>query len=146
MTYIRNKHSYTQLRTIGGSEFKEMLTGASHYFKSKIEIINALNVFPVPDGDTGTNMGLTLSAAVEGMMSAESGTIAYMADLAAQSSLLGARGNSGVILSQFFRGLSRGLRGKEEAGALELAKAFQYAVVMAYRAVSQPVRDYSHRC
>ncbi|NLK01222.1 MAG: DAK2 domain-containing protein [Clostridia bacterium] len=135
----KNKHSYTQLRTIGGSEFKEMLTGASHYFKSKIEIINALNVFPVPDGDTGTNMGLTLSAAVEGMMSAESGTIAYMADLAAQSSLLGARGNSGVILSQFFRGLSRGLRGKEEAGALELAKAFQYAVVMAYRAVSQPV-------
>jgi len=126
-------------KIIDGMLFRKMLVGADINLADKAEEINKLNVFPVPDGDTGTNMSLTLSAAVKGMELSRDRGIGRMADLAAANALMGARGNSGVILSQFFRGVARGLSGKEKASLLELAKAFQYGVVMAYRAVSRPV-------
>lgn len=125
---------------IGGEEFKILLAGASRYFASKVDLINSLNVFPVPDGDTGTNMWLTLQSAVENIEHASGELdVGRVADMAAAGALMGARGNSGVILSQFLRGLARGLSGKERAGIPQLAKAFQYAVVMAYQAVTKPV-------
>ena len=125
--------------SIDGNEFASILKLSSEYFYTKVDRINSLNVYPVPDGDTGTNMSLTLSAAVDSLSRSSGPSIGKMADLAAAGSLMGARGNSGVILSQFFRGLARGLAGKETAGVLDFAKAFQYGVVMAYRAVSRPV-------
>ena len=124
---------------IGGAEYKQMLAGASRYFASKVDIINALNVFPVPDGDTGTNMCLTLQSAVESAVQAGDTNLGRISDLASMGALMGARGNSGVILSQFFRGIARGFAGRERAGIPQVARAFQYGVVMAYRAVSKPV-------
>jgi len=126
-------------KIIDGMLFRKMLVGGYINLAEKAEEINKLNVFPVPDGDTGTNMSLTLGAAVKGMDHSRDTGIGRMTDLAAANALMGARGNSGVILSQFLRGVARGLSGKEKAGLLELAKAFQYGVVMAYRAVSRPV-------
>jgi dihydroxyacetone kinase-like predicted kinase len=101
--------------------------------------VNALNVFPVPDGDTGTNMALTLGAAVQAVMAAPSSRVDELADVAAQGALMGARGNSGVILSQFLRGFADGLAGMESTGPLELAQAFVKAAEAAYGAVIRPV-------
>jgi len=126
-------------RDIGGPDFQQLLAGAGRFFGTKVDLINALNVFPVPDGDTGTNMWLTLKSAVESMDNSGEFGLGRAADMAAAGALMGARGNSGVILSQFLRGLARGLSGRERAGVPHLAKAFQYGVVMAYRAVSKPV-------
>ena len=126
-------------RDIGGQEFQQLLSAASLYFATKVEMINALNVFPVPDGDTGTNMWLTLQSAAEVADKSVEFGLGRAADMAAAGALMGARGNSGVILSQFLRGIARGLSGKERAGARQLAKAFQYGVVLAYRAVTKPV-------
>jgi DAK2 domain fusion protein YloV len=127
------------IRCVGGAEFKQMLAGASWHFETKVEMVNGLNVFPVPDGDTGTNMWLTLKSAVDSLEQAGELDLGKAADMAAVGALMGARGNSGVILSQFLRGLARGLAGKESAGIPQLARAFQYGVVMAYRAVTKPV-------
>lgn len=103
--------------------------------------VNALNVFPVPDGDTGTNMALTLSAAVEqlGDVDADKLSLAEAAKRAARSVLLGARGNSGVILSQFLRGFADGVADKQSVGPDELAYALECATSTAYRAVIKPV-------
>ena len=124
---------------IGGTEYSQMLAGASRYFATKVDKINALNVFPVPDGDTGSNMWLTLQSAVDSVEHAGEFSLGRIADMAAVGALMGARGNSGVILSQFFMGMARGLSGREQAGIPQLARAFQYGVVMAYRAVTKPV-------
>ncbi|MDK2984453.1 MAG: fatty acid kinase [Clostridia bacterium] len=124
---------------LNGQKLKAMFIAAHKYFEKHVGEINSLNVYPVPDGDTGTNMGLTLKAALEGIIDNKNNNIGQIADLAADSALMGARGNSGVIFSQLLRGCARGLRGKKEATALDVAKAFQYGVVYAYRAVSKPV-------
>ncbi len=121
------------------NDFKKMILGANHFFERKKESINALNVFPVPDGDTGTNMSMTLKAAVEGSMQYKGQSIGELSDIVASNALMGARGNSGVILSQILRGLARGLRNKDTISPAELSKAFQYGVVYAYKAVSKPV-------
>ncbi|MEW5784642.1 MAG: DAK2 domain-containing protein [Bacillota bacterium] len=124
---------------VHAEDFKKMIIGASYFFDREKEAINALNVFPVPDGDTGTNMSLTLAAAAEATLAYQDNSIGELAARAASRALMGARGNSGVILSQFLRGIARGLQGKEQADAGELSKAFQYGVVYAYKAVSRPV-------
>jgi len=121
------------------SDFKKMILGANYFFDREKEAINALNVFPVPDGDTGTNMSMTLKAAVEGSLAYEGNSIGELSEIVASRALMGARGNSGVILSQILRGLARGLRNKDFISPGELSKAFQYGVVYAYKAVSKPV-------
>jgi uncharacterized protein len=120
-------------------DFKKMLLGANIFFDREKEKINALNVFPVPDGDTGTNMSLTLQSALEGSMAYTGESIGELSAIVAQKALMGARGNSGVILSQILRGIARGLQKKEQITPAELSKAFQYGVVYAYKAVTKPV-------
>ena len=128
--------------TIGwvtGNDFRNMILRSYQTFKREHEYINSLNVFPVPDGDTGTNMLLTLGAVARGVSAVADGGIGQLSKLAADSAIMGARGNSGVILSQIFRGIARGLGDKERATSSEVGKAFQYGVLYAYRAVSKPV-------
>lgn len=122
-----------------GNDFKRMIAGAYSAFTDAHEEINRLNVFPVPDGDTGTNMLRTLGAVAHALADAPEEGIGALARRAADSAIMGARGNSGVILSQIFRGLARGLAGKYEATSAQLGKAFQYGVLYAYRSVSKPV-------
>ena len=124
---------------ITGGDFRRMINGAYRTFLREHEGINCLNVFPVPDGDTGTNMMLTLGAVVKVLAQAPESEIGALSKRAADGAIMGARGNSGVILSQIFRGIARGLRGKTEATSSEVGKAFQYGILYAYRAVSRPV-------
>lgn len=101
--------------------------------------VDALNVFPVPDGDTGTNMALTLWAAVEAVLGSDTTSLGELADCAAQGALMGARGNSGVILSQFLRGFADGVARMDDAGPAELAEALVKAAEAGYGAVLRPV-------
>lgn len=124
-----------------GDDLRNMFLQATLYFEQHKEAINELNVFPVPDGDTGTNMALTLQAASRDLqgVSDDNCSIGEISRIAARSALMGARGNSGVILSQLLQGIARGLSGKETARLSELGRAFQYGIVYAYNAVSKPV-------
>ncbi|WP_199883813.1 DAK2 domain-containing protein [Anaerosinus massiliensis] len=125
---------------ITGNDFKRMIAGAYSEFNLEHEKINQLNVFPVPDGDTGTNMLRTLGAVARAVAEApQDEGIGSVARRAADSAIMGARGNSGVILSQIFRGIGRGLAGKHEVHSAGLGKAFQYGVLYAYRSVAKPV-------
>lgn len=124
---------------VTGNDFKRMIASAYQNFVREHEVINNLNVFPVPDGDTGTNMMLTLGAVNRALVEAKDSGIDSLSKRAADSAIMGARGNSGVILSQIFRGIARGLAGKHQATSAELGKAFQYGILYAYRAVSRPV-------
>ena len=130
---------HSPAEVITGSDFRHMIIGAYQAFLCEHEHINSLNVFPVPDGDTGTNMLLTLRAVSRTLSEAPDDGIGSLSQRAADSAIMGARGNSGVILSQIFRGIARGLAGKEQATSAEVGKAFQYGVLYAYRAVSRPV-------
>ncbi|MBD2871440.1 DAK2 domain-containing protein [Paenibacillus arenilitoris] len=114
------------------------LLGAD-YLQRNAERVNALNVFPVPDGDTGTNMNLTMSSGVRELRSKPSAHLGKAAEALSKGLLMGARGNSGVILSQLFRGFSKSLAGLEEAGAAQVAAALQHGVDLAYKAVVKPV-------
>ena len=124
--------------TITGAQFAEMLLCAYEALETNKQAINELNVFPVPDGDTGTNMTLTVSAAAAELRALEQPDIAAAADKAASAMLRGARGNSGVILSLLFRGIARGLKGRQTATAHELATAMRDGVDAAYKAVMKP--------
>lgn len=119
-------------------DFRLLAKGAARRLEQNKEMVNALNVFPVPDGDTGINMALTIGAAVREMDKATAQDLGSVAEAFAFGSLMGARGNSGVILSQLFRGLSLGLAGKEQVGPGELAKAVEMAARTAYQAVMKP--------
>ncbi len=123
---------------IDAAAFKEMVLCADAALHANIQQINELNVFPVPDGDTGTNMGLTLNNAATELRKREFETIAAAADCVSSATLRGARGNSGVILSLLFRGISRRLKGTETAGAAEFAGAMNDGVSAAYQAVMKP--------
>jgi len=125
--------------TITGGDLRRMIAGAYNAFLLEHENINKLNVFPVPDGDTGTNMLLTLGAVARAVAEAPERGLDCLSKRAADSAIMGARGNSGVILAQIFRGIARGLSGKEQADSSEVGKAFQYGVLYAYRAVAKPV-------
>ena len=125
---------------IDGLTLREMFAAGTAWLESQAEAVNALNVFPVPDGDTGTNMLLTMRDAVEASRLAETAsTASATVDALARGALLGARGNSGVILSQILRGFCRSFEGKERIGGQELAAAFQEASAAAYKAVANPV-------
>lgn len=124
---------------IDGKDFRRMIAGAYSEFVREHEYINSMNVFPVPDGDTGTNMLLTLGAVAKAVGEAPDEGIGSLARRGADSAIMGARGNSGVILSQLLRGIARGLAGKDTATSAEVGKAFQYGVLYAYRAVARPV-------
>ena len=118
--------------------FKDMILCADAALAENTQQINELNVFPVPDGDTGTNMGLTMNEAAAQLRKKEFYTVDAVADCVAGALLRGARGNSGVILSLLFRGISRRLKGMETVGAKEFAAAMEDGVDAAYKAVMKP--------
>ena len=115
-----------------------MICGAAAVVEQHKQQINELNVFPVPDGDTGTNMSMTLNAAAADLRKLHEPTLTKVADATASAMLRGARGNSGVILSLLFRGFSRSLKGLEECDGRQLAAALQSGVEAAYKAVMKP--------
>ena len=124
--------------SINGLLLKRMIISGANSLNSKKETVDSLNVFPVPDGDTGTNMSLTVLAAAREVEKSQSLSVSDIAKLAANGSLRGARGNSGVITSQLVRGFSKELEGLSEADTVALAKATARAVETAYKAVMKP--------
>ena len=123
---------------ITGSLFKEMILHGAILLSAEKQAVNDLNVFPVPDGDTGTNMSMTIGTAVTELKRQEPDTVGKAASVTASALLRGARGNSGVILSLLFRGISKSLKGLETADALTFANAMQEGVAAAYGAVMKP--------
>ena len=123
---------------IDGRALRNMIVGGANEVTECTAALNALNVFPVPDGDTGTNMGHTVRAAAKEAIAQSSPDIAAVAKAASNGALRGARGNSGVILSQLFRGFARGLEGKTTAKSEDLAEALAKSSEMAYKAVMKP--------
>ena len=114
-----------------------MISGANNLYNNK-QLVNDLNVFPVPDGDTGTNMSMTVMAMAKSLEEVKSSSASKVADTMSYATLRGARGNSGVILSQFFRGISKSLKGKNEVTATEFAEALVNGSKAAYKAVMNP--------
>ena len=125
-------------QSIDGAAFRRMVISAAASIENNKQPINELNVFPVPDGDTGTNMSMTLNAAVADLRKADEPTLSKAADITASAMLRGARGNSGVILSLLFRGFSKAWKGKQEADGQLLAEALNIGVEAAYRAIMKP--------
>jgi DAK2 domain fusion protein YloV len=123
----------------GGQELKRVLTAASAWLARNADALNSLNVFPVPDGDTGTNMALTMQAAIKQVASSPSHSAAEIIAGISHGALMGARGNSGVILSQIWRGFAEGIGGKERISARDFADGLTAATTTAYRAVLKPV-------
>lgn len=122
-----------------GQGFKQLLNASLKWLELHTDHINSLNVFPVPDGDTGINMYLTLQAACTEIADSPAREVGTIAQLASRGALMGARGNSGVILSQILRGLAQGLEGKEDFNAVEFAEALKRGAEVAYKAVIKPV-------
>lgn len=126
------------IKVLDGAMLKKAFIGAAELLEDKKEEVNSLNVFPVPDGDTGTNMSLTVKSALKQVLSQGDNSVSKIALSASNGSLMGARGNSGVILSQLFRGFADGLDGKDTVDIPTLAKAFKQAANTAYKAVMKP--------
>lgn len=124
---------------IDGLLFKSLVLKGAENLKINYQYIDSLNVFPVPDGDTGTNMKMTIEGGVAEIANADDKHIYDMSRKLSRGMLMGARGNSGVILSQLFRGMSKGLEGMNSINAVGLAKAFECGVKQAYKAVMTPV-------
>ena len=127
------------MRTIDGQMFKMMVISASNNLYNHYPEVDALNVFPVPDGDTGMNMNLTLTSGAKEVQNRSDNDIYSIAKTFSRGLLMGARGNSGVITSQIFRGFAEALEGKKEINAVELADAFVNGSKIAYKAVMKPV-------
>ena len=123
---------------IQGNLLRDAIISASNTLSAQKQAVDELNVFPVPDGDTGTNMSMTISAARRELERLADPTVSQVADVTASAMLRGARGNSGVILSLLFRGFSKGLKGKETASGADLAEALSIGVAAAYKAVMKP--------
>ncbi len=132
-------HRPRHISVFDGQDLKKALLVAAAWLEEHREAINALNVFPVPDGDTGSNMSATMQAAIRQIADSEETSAGVIASKLAHGALLGARGNSGVILSQTLRGLAQGLDKKDTFSAPDLAAALQEASRLAYRAVIKPV-------
>ena len=128
-----------QMYKMDGLVFKTLVINGAENLKLNYQKIDALNVFPVPDGDTGTNMKMTIEAGVNEIRDLKEKNIYEISKRLSRGMLMGARGNSGVILSQLFRGLSNGFQGYDEVDAIKLAKAFEAGVEQAYKAVMKPV-------
>lgn len=128
-----------KLSLLDGQGLRELIIAGMTWLKTNQQTVNALNVFPVPDGDTGTNMLLTMQAAYNEIASSGEKNVGKMAHAIAQGALMGARGNSGVILSQLFRGFARGLDTLDTADAPTFVKALNEAKITAYKGVVRPV-------
>ena len=126
------------MKSINGAMFAKMVINASRLLEINREKIDSLNVFPVPDGDTGTNMSLTIKSAVAEVKKCTSNTLADIADSASKGALRGARGYSGVITSQIFRGMCAVLKDSQSIDVKTFAKALKSATDVAYSAVSKP--------
>jgi hypothetical protein len=124
---------------IDGRELKEALEAAKSYLERHIDEVNSLNVFPVPDGDTGINMFLTMRSAVQATEEVTDNSVTAVSAAAAKGALLGARGNSGVILSQILRGIAKGLEGRRRTNFRQFAEALHLASEQAYKVVAHPV-------
>ena len=127
------------MSNITTSLFQEMVQAGATRLNKQAEYVNSLNVFPVPDGDTGTNMGMTIENGAKEVSDRSASTVGEAAGIFAKGLLMGARGNSGVITSQLFRGFSQSVKDKEELDGAALAAAFQSGVEVAYKAVMKPV-------
>lgn len=127
------------MKTLNGKIFKQMLLSGAANLSNRHHEIDALNVFPVPDGDTGTNMSMTFSAGVKAAVDACTEQLSLLAKTLSKGLLMGARGNSGVITSQIFRGFYQAVENKEEINVNELADAFMKGAEVAYKAVMRPV-------
>lgn len=124
--------------TFTGRELREMFCAATRCLEKNTTTINALNVFPVPDGDTGTNMLLTMRSTMAEAAKPPDTSVSDIAEAMAKGALMGARGNSGVILSQIMRGFARGFSGQDSFGPAEMADALHQASLFAYEGLSQP--------
>ncbi len=124
---------------LSGSDLRQMLAMGATLLEENVELVNSLNVFPVPDGDTGTNMLLTMQSALEEVSKASSEDFGAVAQAAAHGSLMGARGNSGVILSQILRGIARSADARKTIESSELAAALKEGANTAYRGIGKPV-------
>ena len=127
------------MKTIDGKTLKEMFVSASNNLYNHYPEVDALNVFPVPDGDTGMNMSMTMTNGAKFVKDVESDDAYQVANTFAKGLLMGARGNSGVITSQIFRGFAQALEGKKSATAIQLAEALKNGAKVAYKAVIRPV-------
>ncbi len=128
-----------QVDSLSGQDLKEMFAAATNWLEKSVSDIDALNVFPVPDGDCGTNMLLTMRSTIEEAYRAPDRSTSAVAQAMAKGALMGARGNSGVILSQIWRGVAQGLAEKESFTGSDLADALQQASITAYKGLSNPV-------
>lgn len=137
--HSRPRRINRRISVYDGQDLKKAFLAGAAWLEANRETINALNVFPVPDGDTGSNMSATMKSAVRNIATSDETSAATIAKKVAHDALLGARGNSGVILSQTLRGIAIGLDNKATFNAQDLAKAFQEASQLAYRAVIKPV-------
>lgn len=127
------------IKQLGAEEFKQIILAATCWLNEHKDYVDSLNVFPVPDGDTGTNMYLTILNAAKEVQNTTANSVSEIADALQEGALMGARGNSGVILSQLFRGIARVLKNKIQMNASDLAHALNSASEMAYKAVMKPV-------
>jgi len=133
---INNEEKIT---TVDAEQFKDMMFASLHWLKEQKSFIDSLNVFPVPDGDTGTNMYLTFKEAVSCLEDNKSKSVSDLAAALSKGALMGARGNSGVILSQLIRGFAQALKNKKKMKIRDLAKALKKASEVAYHGVLKPV-------
>ncbi|MFC0233756.1 DAK2 domain-containing protein [Vagococcus entomophilus] len=128
-----------KVTAIKGSQFQAMVQAGANRLNQNAEYVNSLNVFPVPDGDTGTNMNLSMTSGAKAVGSATTDSVGELTAILSKGLLMGARGNSGVILSQLFRGFSKDLANEKVLSAAQLAQAFTHGVETAYKAVMKPV-------
>ena len=128
-----------KVTNISAGQFQEMVQAGAARLQVNAEFVNSLNVFPVPDGDTGTNMNLSMTSGAKAVADATSEKVGDLATTLSKGLLMGARGNSGVILSQLFRGFAKAIPTVETLTAPELAQAFTHGVETAYKAVMKPV-------
>ncbi len=137
-TPTQEKKKYGSIKYLGGLLFAKMLRGGTSELRSNAEEVNKLNVFPVPDGDTGDNMRMTIESGIAAIENLDTDDLADVMKVFSHGMLIGARGNSGVILSQFFAGMSKGLQSESKADPAAMARALEMGVEQAYSSVMTP--------
>ena len=127
------------IQCIDGKKFRDMFVSGANNLQNNKDLVDKLNVFPVPDGDTGTNMSLTISYAIKELAKVQNDNVTDIGKALSKGSLMGARGNSGVILSQIIRGIAKSIEGKETLNSMDIAEALKNGSDTAYKAVIKPV-------
>ena len=127
------------IQCIDGNKFRDMFVSGANNLQNNKDLVDKLNVFPVPDGDTGTNMSLTISYAIKELSKVNNDNITDIGKALSKGSLMGARGNSGVILSQIIRGIAKSIEGKDSLNVNDLALALKNGSDTAYKAVIKPI-------